>query len=78
MADPDDKVPENVPGKYYVDSSCIICSLCPELAPENFAEAPDGTHDYVYKQPENEEEEAACQDAMAQCPVNSIGDDGDE
>lgn len=77
MADPDDKVEENVAGKYYVDSSCILCSLCPELAPENFKENEEGTYDYVYKQPDNDEEEEACQDAMAQCPVNAIGDDGE-
>jgi len=78
MADISEKYAENVSGKYYVDTSCIFCGLCSSIAPENFVESEDGTHDYVYKQPENDEEEEACQDAMAQCPVNSIGDDGDE
>ena len=77
MADPAEKFEDNVAGKWYVDQSCILCSLCPQLAPENFRESEDGTHDYVYKQPENEEEEAQCEDAMSQCPTESIGNDGE-
>lgn len=34
MADIDEKTPLNVPGKFYVDSSCIDCDLCRETAPE--------------------------------------------
>lgn len=76
MADPNDKYQDNVPGKYYVDSQCILCSLCHELAAANFKESEEGDHDVVYKQPENEEEEALCADAMEQCPVEAIGNDG--
>ena len=36
MADSDDKVPENAPGKFYVDSTCIDCDACREMAPDNF------------------------------------------
>ena len=75
MADKYEQYADNVPGKWYVDSSCIICSLCAELAPKNFKESDDGGHDIVYKQPENEEEEQACQEALEQCPVESIGND---
>ena len=35
-------------------------------------------HDVVYKQPENEEEEDACYEALELCPVYAIGDDGEE
>ncbi|GIK53964.1 ferredoxin [bacterium] len=76
MADPNEKWEDNVPGKWYVDKTCIFCGLCPQLAPSNFKESDDGTHDYVYKQPETPEEEAQCEDAMAQCPVQSIGNNG--
>ncbi len=76
MADPNNKYSDNVPGKWYVDSQCILCSLCCELAPKNFKEADSGDHDMVYKQPENEEEEQACAEAMQQCPVEAIGNDG--
>jgi ferredoxin len=32
----------------------------------------------VYKQPENDTELQQVQDAMEECPVDCIGDDGDE
>ena len=51
-------------------------SLAGGFAPENFRESEDGTHDLVYKQPENDEEKAQCEDAAAQCPVQAIGADG--
>lgn len=76
MANPADKYSDNVPGKWYVDKQCILCSLCSEVAPENFKEADSGDHDFVYKQPETPEEEAKCAEAMQQCPVEAIGNDG--
>jgi ferredoxin len=76
MADPTLKYPDNAPGKYYVDETCIFCNLCESLAPNNFRAQDDGTHDVCFKQPDNDEDEAACQEAMAGCPVNAIGDDG--
>jgi ferredoxin len=77
MADKSTKYADNVPGKYYVDETCIFCNLCESLAPDNFKAVDDGTHDVCYKQPGSEDEEAACQEALAGCPVNAIGDDGD-
>ncbi len=76
MADPNEKWEDNVAGKWYVDKTCIFCGLCPQLAPNNFKESDDGTHDYVYKQPETPEEIAQCEDATAQCPVRSLGSNG--
>lgn len=76
MADPANKYPDNVSGKWYVDTQCILCSLCHEIAPSNFKEADSGDHDFVYKQPENETEAKLCQEAMQQCPVEAIGNDG--
>lgn len=78
MADPTDKVPEQAPGRYYVDANCIDCDVCRETAPENFRANEDEGYSYVFKQPENDEEEAQCQDAMESCPVEAIGDDGDK
>lgn len=77
MADKNDKYEDNVPGKWYVDKKCIICSVCAEAAPNNFKEAPSGDHDLVFKQPENENEEQQCLDAMAACPVEAIGNDNE-
>ena len=76
MADREDKVPENIDGKFYVDTQCIDCDLCRETAPENFQRNEDGGYSYVYKQPENDEEEALCAEAMEGCPVEAIGSDG--
>lgn len=77
MADNTDKNEGNVPGKFYVDSSCIDCDLCRETAPNNFGRNDDEGYSIVTKQPVNEEEEAACVEAMESCPVEAIGDDGE-
>ena len=78
MADKSRRFPDNVPGKYYVDEDCISCGACVDAAPNNFKESEDGDHDVVFKQPETPEEEQQCQDAIAECPVECIGDDGDQ
>jgi ferredoxin len=77
MADPDDKLPDQAPGKYYVDSSCIDCDVCRTTAPNNFEANEDEGYSFVVKQPENDEEEAQCEEALESCPVESIGDDGE-
>jgi len=73
MADPNDKVPENVAGRFFVDASCIDCDLCREKAPQNFARNAAGRRSYVYQQPSDESEEAACKAALDECPVEAIG-----
>jgi ferredoxin len=78
MADRTDKVADNVSGKYYVDNSCIDCDVCRETAPDNFRANEDEGYSHVFKQPANEEEEALCRDAMESCPVEAIGDDGED
>jgi len=76
MADRDSKVAGNVPGAFYVDSNCIDCGVCVETAPNNFAQNEDEGFAYVYKQPENDEERQACREALEECPVEAIGEDG--
>jgi ferredoxin len=78
MADKEDINPENVKGTFYVDSQWIDCDLCRETAPNNFQREEDEGYSYVYKQPENDEEREQCVEAMDGCPVEAIGDDGDE
>jgi ferredoxin len=58
MADPNDKVPGQPLGDYYVDSQCIDCDLCRETAPANFQRNDEEGFSYVFKQPENDEERA--------------------
>ena len=77
MAEKEEKWPENVDGKFYVDEQCIDCDLCRETAPDNFTRSDDGGYSYVYKQPENESEEEICIEALEGCPVDAIGNDGE-
>jgi len=73
MADRSQKVPENVAGRYYVDHTCIDCDLCRETAPENFQRIDKEGYSFVALQPRDPAEEAACQAAMDECPVEAIG-----
>ena len=36
MANPKKRVPENVPGDFFVDSTCIDCDTCRQIAPAVF------------------------------------------
>ncbi len=78
MADIDAKLPDNVPGKFYVDDTCIDCDACRATAPDNYARNDEAGYSYVSKQPENEDEIQLCIDAMEGCPVESIGEDGED
>lgn len=78
MAEIDEKWPENVKGKFYVDEQCIDCDLCRETAPDFFTRNEDGGYSYVFKQPETPEGEALCMEALEGCPVEAIGDDGED
>ncbi|MBI1861887.1 MAG: ferredoxin [Deltaproteobacteria bacterium] len=75
MGEKIDRYDDNVSGRWYVDKKCILCSVCSEAAPKNFKESTDGTHDVVFKQPESPEEILQCEEAMASCPVEAIGND---
>ena len=77
MADIANRYPENVTGKFYVDNQCIDCDLCRETAPTCFTRNDDGGYSYVFKQPENEDEEKQCKEAMEGCPVEAIGNNGE-
>ena len=70
-------VPENVEGRYYVDTQCIDCNLCREIAANNFAHQEEAGYAYISKQPTSEEEESQCAESKESCPVEAIGDDGE-
>jgi ferredoxin len=42
----------------------------------NFTRDEERGHSFVFKQPQTLEEESQCQEAMQNCPVEAIGDDG--
>ena len=76
MADPENKVSLNVPGKWYVDVDCIDCDLCRTTAPDNFQASEEEGYSYVYQQPTTPEQETLCRQALDECPVEAIGDNG--
>jgi len=77
MADKSIKVPENVPGKWYVDDTCVPCQTCLTEAPQLLKYNDDETKVYFFRQPINQEEEESAERARDVCPTASIGDDGE-
>ena len=57
MAEKENRYPENVIGRYYVDEQCIDCDFCRQKAANNFTRHEDGGFSYVFKQPVTPEEE---------------------
>ena len=78
MADRLERLSENTPGKFYVDRQCIDCDVCRVTAPGNFQRDEAKGYSYVSRQPQTPEEEAQCEEAMDCCPVEAIGQDGEE
>jgi len=76
MADPSNKLDDNVPGKFYVDAQCIDCDACREVAPDFFTRNDERGYSYVKRQPETPEAIEACLEALEGCPVEAIGNDG--
>src|SRR5689334_22966438 len=62
---------ENVGGNFFVDSSCIDCDLCRQIAPASFKAL--GEQAAVYCQPQTPDEEMAALKALITCPTASIG-----
>jgi ferredoxin len=70
--------PDNAVGKYYIDEECIDCDLCRETSAVNFSRNEAEGYSYVSKQPESEEEEQLCAEALEGCPTESIHEDGQD
>lgn len=66
------RLAENVAGDFFVDSSCIDCDACRQIAPTVFHDI--GDQSAVFHQPETPEELLAAQKALIACPTASIGD----
>jgi glyoxylase-like metal-dependent hydrolase (beta-lactamase superfamily II) len=65
------RLPQNEPGDFYVDSTCIDCDACRQIAPKTFAE--DGDYSIVHSQPQSDEETRRAMMALVACPTASIG-----
>jgi len=62
---------QNVAGDFFVDSTCIDCDLCRQIAPRVFSRA--GEQSAVHSQPESPEEKFTALKALVTCPTASIG-----
>ncbi len=71
MADVKKILPKNVKGEFFVDSTCINCDACRQLAPEVFTNS--GRYSYVYSQPKDEIARKKAIYALISCPVGAIG-----
>jgi len=71
MANVQKRLTGNVPGDFFVDSSCIDCDACRQLAPEVFQDA--GEASIVFHQPVNIAETRRALMALVACPTGSIG-----
>lgn len=71
MANLQNRLPENVPGEFFVDATCIDCDTCSQLAPDVFRD--HGEQCSVYHQPVTEAETRLAMMALVACPTGSIG-----
>lgn len=71
MANVYQRLPENIPGDFYVDASCIDCDTCSQLAPSLFQD--HGEQCSVYRQPQTDAETRLAMMALVACPTGSIG-----
>src|SRR4051794_11397974 len=76
MADTRLRVAENVAGDVFVDSTCIDCDTCRQIAPHIFGEASD--HAFVKDQPHSAGDRRMALQALVSCPTGSIGTLGDD
>jgi glyoxylase-like metal-dependent hydrolase (beta-lactamase superfamily II)/ferredoxin len=76
MANPKKRVPENVPGDFFVDSTCIDCDACRQIAPSVFGEAAETS--FVKVQPISSIQRRQALQALLACPTGSIGCLGDD
>jgi glyoxylase-like metal-dependent hydrolase (beta-lactamase superfamily II)/ferredoxin len=76
MANPKKRVPGNVPGDFFVDSTCIDCDACRQIAPAVFGQAPETS--FVKAQPVSCADRRKALQALLACPTGSIGCLGDD
>ncbi len=73
MATPEMRLPENVPGSFYVTSECIDCDMCRETAPSVYQRHDGIGFSIVHHQPVTAEEREQAMEGMNGCPVEAIG-----
>jgi glyoxylase-like metal-dependent hydrolase (beta-lactamase superfamily II)/ferredoxin len=76
MANPRKRLAENAPGDFFVDSTCIDCDTCRQIAPQVFAEGDE--YAFVHRQPSTDTDRRLALYALVSCPTGSIGSLGDD
>jgi ferredoxin len=76
MAELSNRLPQNVPGRFYVDDTCIDCDNCRSTGPAFFTRDDETGYSYVFRQPRTPEEVALAEEGRLACPTDSIGNDG--
>jgi glyoxylase-like metal-dependent hydrolase (beta-lactamase superfamily II)/ferredoxin len=71
MAQIDQRLRQNVEGDFFVDSSCIDCDACRQIAPAVFSELHDQS--FVHQQPRTPYDQQRALMALVACPTASIG-----
>lgn len=71
MANPQKRVAENIRGDLFVDSTCIDCDVCRQIAPSVFAAG--AATSYVKEQPNSPSALRSALHALLACPTGSIG-----
>jgi glyoxylase-like metal-dependent hydrolase (beta-lactamase superfamily II)/ferredoxin len=71
MASQSKRLATNVPGEFFVDSTCIDCDACRWIAPATFDRLSENSR--VYSQPSTSAEREHAFEALIACPTGSIG-----
>ena len=68
MARPGARLPENVPGPFFVDDTCIDCAVCRHIEPAVFARS-ERDLSFVSRQPVSGPERTRALMALVACPI---------
>jgi len=67
------RLAENAAGEFFVDSSCIDCGMCREVAPAIFGRSESVGLSIVERQPDSDDQRLRAAMALVACPTSSIG-----
>ncbi len=70
MADPQKRHPQNVPGPWFVDTSCISCDTCTDVSPEIFGR--DAARKAFVRE-HRVDDVSLFEFALESCPVEAVG-----
>ena len=71
MANPAKRSKDNAPGEFFVDTTCIDCDQCREIARHSFGDGDAQAR--VWHQPAGAQDRRSALHALLSCPVGAIG-----